>query len=88
VTVAAAGFVLGFLLATAYGAGFHLVMGGPPRRIIIYVLAAWFGFAAGHLVGDLANFELLKLGAIHLLSASLGAWAMLFIGRWLTAKWA
>lgn len=79
----ASGVVLGFLLATAYGSGFHVLLGGPARRILLYVIAAWFGFALGHVVGDLFNIELLKLGVLHLFSASLGAWAALFISWWL-----
>ncbi len=79
----ASGLVLGFLLATTYGAGFHLIFGGPARRIILYVLAAWVGFALGHLVGDWFNIEILRLGAIHLLTASVGAWIALLAGHWL-----
>jgi hypothetical protein len=74
----ASGLVLGFLLATAYGAAFHLLLGGPPRRIVLYVLAAWVGFVLGHFVGDFLGFELLKLGVVHLFSASLGAWIAIF----------
>ncbi|MCA9976322.1 MAG: hypothetical protein KC413_11250, partial [Anaerolineales bacterium] len=70
----ASALVLGFLLATAYGAGFHLLLGGPARHILLYVLAAWLGFAIGHFLGDMLNIELLKLGALHLLSASIGSW--------------
>jgi hypothetical protein len=80
----AAGLVLGFLLATAYGAGFHVILGGAARRIVLYVLAAWVGFAAGHFVGDLFEIGLLKLGAIQLLSASLGAWIALLSSWWLS----
>jgi hypothetical protein len=79
----AAGFVLGFLLATAYGAGFHLLMGGPAKHIVIYILASWFGFAVGHFVGDLLNFEFLKLGAVHLFAASIGSWLSLITSWWL-----
>jgi uncharacterized membrane protein YeaQ/YmgE (transglycosylase-associated protein family) len=74
----ATGLVLGFLLATAYGAAFHLLLGGPPRKLVLYVLAAWVGFVLGHFVGDFLGFELLKLGVLHLFSASLGAWIALF----------
>jgi hypothetical protein len=87
-TVAAAGLVLGFLLATGYGAAFHLAVGGPPRYVVVYVLAAWFGFLVGHFLGDFFGLSWLKLGAIHLLTASLGAWSMLLVSRWLVAKWA
>ena len=81
----ASGLVLGFLLATIYGAVFHLFVGGPTRRIILYVLASWVGFTIGHFVGDLLGIELLKLGAIHLFSASLGAWIAL-ISSWLLER--
>lgn len=79
----ASGLVLGFFLSTAYGAGFHLIIGGPARQILFDVLAAWVGFIVGHLVGDLLDINLLKLGAVHLLSASVGAWVALLGGRWL-----
>jgi hypothetical protein len=79
----ASALILGFLLATSYGTGFHLLLGGPARRIILYVLAAWVGFATGHIIGDLLQLNLLKLGALHLLSASLGAWIALIASWWL-----
>lgn len=81
----ASALVLGFLLATAYGAGFHVILGGPARRIVLYVLAAWLGFGLGHLLGDLLNIEWLKLGVLHLFSASLGAWIALMTSWWLVA---
>lgn len=84
-TVTASGFVLGFLLATAYGAGFHVILGGPARRILLYVLAAWIGFASGHFLGEFLNIDILELGALHLFSASAGAWIALLIS-WLLAK--
>ena len=80
---AASGIVLGLLLATAYGAGFHLVYGGPARRIILYVLASWVGFILGHLAGFWLNITLFQLGAVHLLSASVGSWAVLAAAHWL-----
>jgi len=84
-TQTASGLVLGFLLATTYGAGFHFFLGGPARRIIHYVLAAWLGFAIGHFIGDIANIQLLKLGVLNLFSASAGAWILLIIAYWLSS---
>ena len=81
--VAASGLILGFLLATAYGAGFHFLVGGPARRIILYLVAAWIGFAIGHFVGDLINLNWLRLGALQLFSASVGAWVGLILSWWL-----
>jgi hypothetical protein len=82
----ASGLVLGFLLATIYGAGFHLIFGGPIKRILVYLAAAWLGFFIGQFLGDFFNFELLKLGKIHLVSATLGAWACLLIAWWLVGQ--
>ena len=82
----AAPLVLGFLLSTAYGTGFHVLIGGPAKHILLYVLAAWVGFTLGHFLGDLLNISLLKLGVLHLLSASLGAWIALIASWWLAAQ--
>lgn len=82
----ASALVLGFLLASAYGAGFHLILGGPARRILLYMFSAWIGFLLGHFIGDLLGIEIFKLGALHLLSASLGAWIALIASWWFTAE--
>ncbi len=79
----ASALILGFLLATSYGAGFHFLMGGPARRIILYLFAAWTGFIIGHVLGDFLQIDLLKLGALYLFSASLGAWIALIASWWL-----
>ena len=81
-TPTASGIILGFLLATAYGAGFHVILGGPARRIPLYIFAAWIGFALGHFLGDWLNITLLQLGAVHLFSASLGSWIALIASYW------
>ena len=80
----ASGLVLGFILATLYGAGFHLIMGGRPRKIILYLVSSWVGFAFGHFIGDFFGIETLKLGAVHLLTASLGSWLALLVS-WVLA---
>lgn len=86
ITIAAAGIIFGFLLATAYGAGFHVLVGGPARHIPLYLLVAWVGFAIGHFAGDYLNIEWLRLGVVHLLPASLGAWIGLVLSRWLVGE--
>jgi hypothetical protein len=82
----ATGLVLGFLLSTIYGAVFHLLLGGPPRKLLLYVVASWVGFAAGHFIGDLLGIEALKLGAIHLLAASVGSWIALILSWILSGR--
>jgi hypothetical protein len=81
---AAAGLIFTFLLATAYGAGFHLLVGGPARRLPLYILASWLGFTIGHFLGAVVGITWFKLGTVHLLTASLGSWFTLALARWLS----
>jgi len=82
----ASGIVMGFFLVAIYGGIFHAIFGGPVRRLLIYLIAAGVGFAIGQLAGDFLNFELLKLGKVHLVSASICAWIMLFLIWWLIGQ--
>lgn len=85
-TNTASGIILGFLLATAYGAGFHFIVGGRPRKIPLYILAAWVGFIIGHFLGEMVGITALNLGAINLLAASIGAFIALVISWFLSPK--
>jgi uncharacterized membrane protein YjjP (DUF1212 family) len=82
----ASSLVLAFLLATAYAALFHFLIGGPIRQLLIYIVAAWLGFAAGHLVGQFLMIDWLKLGPLYLLSGSIGAWIALLGSWWLVGR--
>ncbi|MCO5184874.1 MAG: hypothetical protein M9941_14060 [Anaerolineae bacterium] len=84
-SILAAPLILGFLLATAYAAAFHLFFGGSGGRIVLYVLASWVGFVIGQLFGRWLGIDWFSLGTIHLLSASIGSWILLFFSRWLAA---
>ncbi len=84
-TSTASGLVLGLFLATAYGAIFHLIMGGPPRKIALYVISSWIGFIVGHFAGAWFGLDLFRLGTIYLLSASIGAW-LAIIASWFLNK--
>jgi hypothetical protein len=82
----ASSIVLGFLLATAYGTLFHLLIGGPARRLLLYVVASWLGFAIGHFIGGMLLLNWLQLGPLNLLSASIGSWIALFGSWWLAGR--
>ncbi len=75
--------LLGFTLATIYGAGFHLWQGGSARRLALYLLAGWLGFALGHYGGQWLKVAVLMAGELNLLGATLGAAIALFAARWL-----
>jgi uncharacterized membrane protein YeaQ/YmgE (transglycosylase-associated protein family) len=79
-------YLLAFILSTLYGAGFHLWQGGSARSLLLYLLAGWVGFVAGHLVGGRVGFTLWSAGPLHILPASLGSLIALFTARWLARR--
>jgi hypothetical protein len=78
--------VFSFVLATLYGAAFHLVSGGDARRLALFLLAAWLGFALGHSFGDVFGVTLMDIGPLHMLPATMGAWLALVVARVLTRQ--
>lgn len=82
----ASSIVLGLLLATVYGTLFHVLIGGPARRLLLYVMASWIGFALGHLAGDVFLIDWFQLGPLNLLSASVGSWVALIGSWWLAGR--
>ena len=82
----ASSIVLALLMATAYATLFHLLIGGPIKRLFLYILVSWLGFAVGHFLGDMLQIDWLKLGPLNLLSASIGSWLALFGSWWLAGR--
>ncbi|MFN8379052.1 MAG: hypothetical protein U0452_10310 [Anaerolineae bacterium] len=76
---------LAFILATLYGALFHLFVGGDARRLALYLVTAWIAFAAGQFVGSLINLTVFSVGVLHLFAATLTCWTAL-IGVWLLLR--
>ena len=66
------GFILGLTIASASAFLFHILRGGNLKRLAIYLAAAWIGFFAGHLLGELTNWNLLRVGSLNLFPALLG----------------
>ena len=79
-------FVFSFILATLFGAAFHLVSGGDARRLALFLLAAWLGFGLGHAFGEMVELTLLDIGPLHMLPATAGAWVALVVARLLTRQ--
>jgi hypothetical protein len=77
------GLAISALLATAYGAAFHLWRGGGFGSLARYLLAAWAGFALGQLVGWFGGWEILMLGQVRVLEGTLGSGVLMFIVHWL-----
>lgn len=78
------GLVFAFVMATLYGALFHLIVGGDARRLALFLLAGWLGFVVGHILGVLLGIEIFSLGGLRMLAASGGAVLSLLAVRALT----
>lgn len=70
-----------FILATIFGVVFHLIVGGDVRRLALFLLAGWLGFALGQIAGVLLGVTFLSIGPLHTVSASAGALTALFAAR-------
>ncbi len=76
--------IFGFILATLFGAGFHIIVGGDARRLALFLLAGWIGFGLGHLLGIMFSVDIFNIGTLHIASASLGAILALISAHFLT----
>jgi hypothetical protein len=80
------GLALSAILATAYGAAFHLWRGGGYGMLVRYLLAAWGGFALGQVVGWLGGWEFAMVGQVHIVEGTLGSGLLMMIVHWLRAS--
>ncbi len=76
--------LFGFLLATVYGALFHLWRGGGAGRLLMDMTLAWVGFWVGNYIATLIGIPLFKIGPLLLGPATLGSLILLFAGHWLS----
>jgi hypothetical protein len=76
--------LFGVLVASLYGALFHLMRGGSPARLLLYLALSWAGFTLGHLIGAWRNWILLPVGALDLGTGTVGSFLFLFVGHWLS----
>lgn len=64
---------LGFILATLIGAVCHLIFGGDARRLALFLLTGWLGFAVGHVAGVVMGFGILNIGSLRIVPAVIGS---------------
>ena len=79
-------FVFCFVVATMYGLGFHVIMGGAARRMVLFVSTSWVGFLLGQYIGGYLELEIFRIGIVHLLPSTLGALAMLLFAHLVTTE--
>lgn len=71
-------FVFAFVVATLIGAVFHFVFGGDARRMALFLLAGWIGFALGHAAGRSFDIAIYPIGELRIIPAIIGALFTLF----------
>jgi hypothetical protein len=74
--------LFGILISTFIGAVFHLWKGGGLGRLLLYVLLAWAGFWAGHILGQSLNWTFFSVGPLRLGMALVGCIVVLGVGYW------
>jgi hypothetical protein len=75
--------IFGGVIATLYGAVFHLIRGGGPGRLIIYILLSWMGFWLGQFIAARLNWGFIEIGSLHLGIASISSILLMIIGYWI-----
>ena len=76
--------LLGFVLSTLIGAGFHAIRGGGGGKLLLDLILGWVGFWLGQYVADRIGLTIGSLGSIHLAVAIPMALIFLFVGNWLS----
>jgi hypothetical protein len=79
-------FIFGFIIATLFGASFHLVLGGDMRRLATFLLAGWVGFLLGHLAGVFLAVDIMNIGTLRFFPATFGAFITLFFTQAITSQ--
>ena len=65
--------LFGFVIASLYGALFHLVRGGSPARLFLFMALSWLGFALGHIIGNWRGWILFPVGPLNFGTATIGS---------------
>ncbi len=79
-------FTFGFILATLFGAVFHLIVGGDVRRLALFLLAGWLGFSLGQALGTMLGINIVSIGQMRVVAASLGSIVALIAANVLTSR--
>ena len=76
--------LFGFLLASLYGALFHLWKNGGLGRLVLYVILSWIGFWVGQILAQTFGWSFGGVGPLQVGFATLGSVLLLLIGHWLS----
>ena len=75
--------VLSLVVASLYGGLFHVVWGQSWGEFLLFWITSIVGFGLGQAIGNVVGLNVLMVGQVHLLEASMVCWAALFVAKWL-----
>jgi uncharacterized membrane protein YeaQ/YmgE (transglycosylase-associated protein family) len=73
--------LLAALLAIGYASLFHLWTGRSLRDLLVYLIAAGVGVAIGQWIGGTLGLNVLRIGQLHTIEVTVGAFLALLIVR-------
>jgi uncharacterized membrane protein YeaQ/YmgE (transglycosylase-associated protein family) len=73
-----------FIIATLFGAVFHIIVGGDAKRLALFLLSGWIGFGLGQFAGILFEIDFFPIGELLIIPAALGAVVALLVAHILT----
>lgn len=76
--------LLSLLIASLYGALYHLLRDGGFWRLLLYLGLSVLGFTVGYLLGSWRGWVFLPLGSLNLGMSSVGSLLLLLVGDWFT----
>ena len=76
--------LIGTLIASLYGALFHLLRGGSLGRLLFYIILSWISFWVGHIAGNAWGWNFISFGPLRLGTATLSNLIFLWLGDWLS----
>jgi len=75
------GILLGVLLSVSYASLIHLWGGRTLRDLGVFLIVALIGFGLGQVIGIFTNIDLLRVGPVHALEATIVAWIGLVLAK-------
>ena len=74
-------FLIAVLLTIGYASLFHLWTGRTLHDLLVYLAAAGVGVAVGQWIGSALALDFLRIGQLHTLEVTIGAFLSLLIVR-------
>ena len=79
-------YLIAIIIATLYGALFHLFKGANASRLLLYLVSSWMGFIIGHNVSPVVGASIYSIGPLNAGMASIGSGLALVLARWLAKR--